>query len=133
MTRELSKPELLDLYRQMVLIRRFVEKSAELYAEGKIGVFLHLYIGEEAIAVGACKALHPTDHLFTAYRDHGWQRCRFAIKPGLTGWWQVNGRPQPMYEHVEYDIYYVDHRCMRLDLIILLCSARAILSGEGAV
>jgi lipopolysaccharide/colanic/teichoic acid biosynthesis glycosyltransferase len=63
----------------------------------------------------------------------GWQRRRFAVKPGLTGWWQVNGRPQPMYEHVDYDIYYVDHRCTRLDLIILLRTLRAILSGEGAV
>jgi pyruvate dehydrogenase E1 component subunit alpha len=75
-TKELSKPDLLELYRQMVLIRRFEEKSAELYSEGKIGGFLHLYIGEEAIAVGACKALHPTDHLFTAYRDHGWAIAR---------------------------------------------------------
>jgi TPP-dependent pyruvate/acetoin dehydrogenase alpha subunit len=43
----------------MVLIRRFEEKSAELYAEGKIGGFLHLYIGEEAIAVGACRRCIP--------------------------------------------------------------------------
>lgn len=76
MTKELSKDELLELYRQMVLIRRFEEKSAELYAEGKIGGFLHLYIGEEAIAVGACKALQPKDHLLTAYRDHGWAIAR---------------------------------------------------------
>jgi pyruvate dehydrogenase E1 component alpha subunit len=65
----------------MVLIRRFEEKSAELYAEGKIGGFLHLYIGEEAIAVGACQALRPTDHLFTAYRDHGWAIAR-GLDPG---------------------------------------------------
>jgi pyruvate dehydrogenase E1 component alpha subunit len=78
---ELSKPELLELYRQMALIRRFEEKSAELYSEGKIGGFLHLYIGEEAIAVGACKALRPTDHLFTAYRDHGWAIAR-GLDPG---------------------------------------------------
>lgn len=76
MTKELSKNELLEFYRQMVLIRRFEEKSAELYAEGKIGGFLHLYIGEEAIAVGGCKALRPTDHMFTAYRDHGWAIAR---------------------------------------------------------
>ncbi len=76
MAKELSRDDLLELYRQMVLIRRFEEKSAELYAEGKIGGFLHLYIGEEAIAVGACKALRPTDHLFTAYRDHGWAIAR---------------------------------------------------------
>lgn len=78
MAKELSKSELLDLYHRMVLIRRFEEKAAELYAEGKIGGFLHLYVGEEAIAVGGCKALKPTDHLFTAYRDHGW-----AISRGL--------------------------------------------------
>jgi len=74
--KELSKDELLEFYRQMVLIRRFEEKSSELYAEGKIGGFLHLYIGEEAIAVGACKALQPADHLLTAYRDHGWAIAR---------------------------------------------------------
>ncbi|MCX7670727.1 MAG: pyruvate dehydrogenase (acetyl-transferring) E1 component subunit alpha [Anaerolineae bacterium] len=79
MTKTLTDPELLELYRQMALIRRFEEKSAELYAEGKIGGFLHLYIGEEAIAVGSCKALLPTDHLLTAYRDHGW-----AIARGLS-------------------------------------------------
>ncbi|MCC7354323.1 MAG: pyruvate dehydrogenase (acetyl-transferring) E1 component subunit alpha [Anaerolineae bacterium] len=60
----------------MVLIRRFEEKSAELYTEGKIGGFLHLYIGQEAIATGACKALHKEDHLMTAYRDHGWAIAR---------------------------------------------------------
>jgi pyruvate dehydrogenase E1 component alpha subunit len=74
--KELSKEEYLELYRQMILIRLFEEKSAELYSEGKIGGFLHLYIGEEAIAVGACKALRPADHLLTAYRDHGWAIAR---------------------------------------------------------
>jgi pyruvate dehydrogenase E1 component alpha subunit len=73
---ELARDDLLDLYRQMVLIRRFEEKSAEFYSEGKIGGFLHLYIGEEAVAVGACKALRQEDHLFTAYRDHGWAIAR---------------------------------------------------------
>ncbi len=73
---ELAKDELLELYRQMALIRRFEEKSAELYGAGKIGGFLHLYIGEEAVAVGACKALRADDHLLTAYRDHGWAIAR---------------------------------------------------------
>lgn len=73
---ELSRDELLGLYRQMVLIRRFEEKSSELYTQGKIGGFLHLYIGEEAIAVGACAALGEGDHLLTAYRDHGWAIAR---------------------------------------------------------
>jgi len=74
--RALAKDELLELYRQMALIRRFEEKSAELYAEGKIGGFLHLYVGQEAIATGACQALGANDHLFTAYRDHGWAIAR---------------------------------------------------------
>jgi len=80
-SRELSPDELIELYRQMVLIRRLEEKSAELYTEGKIGGFLHLYIGEEAIATGACKALRPEDHLITAYRDHGWAIAR-GLDPG---------------------------------------------------
>lgn len=81
MTSELSHDELLELYRQMVLIRRLEEKSAELYAQGKIGGFLHLYIGEEAIAVGACKAMRAEDHLLTSYRDHGWAIAR-GLDPG---------------------------------------------------
>jgi pyruvate dehydrogenase E1 component alpha subunit len=75
-TKTLSHDELMEMYRQMVLIRRLEEKSAELYAQGKIGGFLHLYIGEEAIAVGAGKAMTEADHLLTAYRDHGWAIAR---------------------------------------------------------
>ncbi|MBZ0276995.1 MAG: pyruvate dehydrogenase (acetyl-transferring) E1 component subunit alpha [Anaerolineae bacterium] len=67
----LNKTTLLDWYRQMVLIRRFEEKCAELYQQGKIGGFLHLYIGQEATGVGAVAALRPQDHAITAYRDHG--------------------------------------------------------------
>ena len=74
MAKELTKEELLRLYREMVLIRRFEEKSAELYAEGKIGGFLHLYIGEEAIAAGACQALRderpPVDRLSRSRLGH---------------------------------------------------------------
>jgi pyruvate dehydrogenase E1 component alpha subunit len=55
----------------MVLIRRFEEKAAEAYALGKIGGFLHLYIGEEAVAVGATSALRPDDYVISAYREHG--------------------------------------------------------------
>lgn len=60
------------------------------------------------------------------------QQRRFAVKPGMTGWWQVNGRPQPMYEHAEYDLYYVEHRSLRLDLLILLRSIPAMIQGKGA-
>ena len=59
------------LYRQMLLIRRVEEESARGYAEGKIGGFLHLYIGQEAVAVGALAALRPDDYVITTYRDHG--------------------------------------------------------------
>jgi len=62
---------LAHLYRQMLLIRRVEEESARGYAEGKIGGFLHLYIGQEAVAVGALAALRPDDYVITTYRDHG--------------------------------------------------------------
>jgi len=73
-----NKDTLLDWYRQMVLIRRFEERCAELYQQGFIGGFLHLYIGQEATGVGAISALRPEDHAITAYRDHG-----IAIARGL--------------------------------------------------
>lgn len=67
----MDKEMLLDWYRQMVLIRLFEQRSAELYQQGKIGGFLHLYIGQEAVAVGSIAARQETDHIITAYRDHG--------------------------------------------------------------
>src|SRR5258708_14688203 len=65
-------------YRQMLLIRRCEEESARAYAQGKIGGFLHLYIGQEAVAVGACAALTPDDYVVGTYRDHG-----LAIAKGM--------------------------------------------------
>lgn len=67
----LNQEESLDAFRLMMLIRRFEEKCAELYAAGDIGGFLHLYIGQEAIAIAAKYALREDDNLITAYRDHG--------------------------------------------------------------
>lgn len=66
-----TRDELLGYYRQMYVIRRFEEESARAYAQGKIGGFLHLYIGQEAIAVGAAAALREGDYVFQTYRDHG--------------------------------------------------------------
>ena len=66
----MDKATLLDWYKQMVLIRRFEQKCAELYQLGKIGGFLHLYIGQEAVAVGSIGARREQDHVITAYRDH---------------------------------------------------------------
>ena len=59
------------LLREMLRIRRFEEKCAELYSAGKIRGFLHLYIGEEAVAVGAMRAFTPQDAILATYREHG--------------------------------------------------------------
>ena len=67
----MEQAEFLRLYQQMVVIRHLEEKCAELYQQGKIGGFLHLYIGQEATGVGAISARRPTDNVITAYRDHG--------------------------------------------------------------
>jgi len=67
----LNPETLIGLYRQMVLIRRFEEKAAEVYSAGKIGGFCHLYIGQEAVAVGSLSALRKDDYVMTSYRDHG--------------------------------------------------------------
>jgi len=61
----------LKLLDDMVRIRRMEEKSAELYGAGKIRGFLHLYIGEEAVGVGALHALRPEDNVVATYREHG--------------------------------------------------------------
>jgi pyruvate dehydrogenase E1 component alpha subunit len=63
--------ELKGYLRQMLLIRRFEEKAGEAYSLGKIGGFCHLYIGQEAVAVGSIAALRPDDYLISAYREHG--------------------------------------------------------------
>jgi pyruvate dehydrogenase E1 component alpha subunit len=68
-----------SLFRQMFLIRRLEEEAARAYASGKIGGFLHLYIGQEAVGVGAVAALRPEDYVVTTYRDHG-----IAIAKGMS-------------------------------------------------
>jgi pyruvate dehydrogenase E1 component alpha subunit len=70
-TAPVDRDHALALLRQMVLIRRFEEKSAELYTRGKIRGFLHLYIGEEAVAVGAMQAFTAADAIVATYREHG--------------------------------------------------------------
>ena len=67
----MKKEQQLDLYHQMVLIRRLEERGAELYQQGKIGGFMHLYIGQEAVSTGLIAAREPRDRVITAYRDHG--------------------------------------------------------------
>src|SRR5271156_1964383 len=67
----LHESQLLDLYRRMTLIRRFEEKTAEMYSRGKIAGFCHLYAGEEAVAVGSIYALYDKDYVVSTYREHG--------------------------------------------------------------
>ncbi len=74
----LSSEQLIEMYRQMVLIRDFEEKCQEMYTRAKIGGFLHLYVGQEGVAAGMMAALKPEDHIITHYRDHG-----HAIARGL--------------------------------------------------
>jgi pyruvate dehydrogenase E1 component alpha subunit len=61
---------LLDLYRQMALCRRFEEAAGRAYQQGKIRGFLHLYVGQEAVAVGAISGAAPTDYIVSTYREH---------------------------------------------------------------
>jgi pyruvate dehydrogenase E1 component alpha subunit len=78
---ELTREQLVGLLRQMMLIRRFEEKAAEMYARQRIAGFLHLYVGEEAIAVGAIAAVNDDDQLLVHYRDHGYALAR-GSNPG---------------------------------------------------
>jgi pyruvate dehydrogenase E1 component alpha subunit len=67
----LSREHLLDILRQMLRIRRFEEKCAELYTKERIRGFLHLYIGQEAVAVGVLRSLAENDTIIATYREHG--------------------------------------------------------------
>jgi pyruvate dehydrogenase E1 component alpha subunit len=75
----MEKQDHLQLYYEMVLIRLIEQHSAELYQQGKIGGFLHLYIGQEAVSTGLVAARQPQDRFITAYRDHG-----LAINCGIS-------------------------------------------------
>lgn len=75
-----DRETLVEILRQMVLIRRFEEKCAESYSLGKIGGFCHLYIGQEAVGVGAISALREDDYVLTSYREHG-QAIAKGISP----------------------------------------------------
>ncbi|HEY7349658.1 MAG TPA: pyruvate dehydrogenase (acetyl-transferring) E1 component subunit alpha [Ktedonobacterales bacterium] len=74
----LSREQLLGMYEEMLLIRRFEEKAAEEYTMGKIGGFMHLYIGQEALGVGAIATLGKEDKVISHYREHG-----HAISKGI--------------------------------------------------
>ncbi|MER2996687.1 pyruvate dehydrogenase (acetyl-transferring) E1 component subunit alpha [Pontibacter populi] len=78
----LTVEQVKKLLYQMILIRRFEEKSAEMYTKEKIRGFLHLYVGEEAVAVGVMQALRPEDNVLCTYREHGHALVR-GLAPGV--------------------------------------------------
>lgn len=76
----MTKDDLLEMYRRMVLIRKFEEKAEEMYKAGKIGGFLHLYEGQEAVGTGFISVLRDDDYIIAAYREHGQALAR-GIEP----------------------------------------------------
>ncbi len=74
-----NRETLLDYYHQMLLIRRFEEKTGEMYTKARIGGYCHLNLGEEATVVGFCSGLEPMDYVYTNYREHG-----YALGRGIT-------------------------------------------------
>ncbi|MDE3083618.1 MAG: pyruvate dehydrogenase (acetyl-transferring) E1 component subunit alpha, partial [Verrucomicrobiota bacterium] len=74
----LTPEQKIEFYRTMMRTRRFEERCLRSYQQGKIGGFLHLYIGQEAVAVGCRSVMQETDHMIAAYRDHG-----YAIAAGM--------------------------------------------------
>jgi pyruvate dehydrogenase E1 component alpha subunit len=89
----MTRDEALAQYRAMLLIRRFEERCAQVYVEGRIGGFLHLYIGQEAVAVGAMSLLRGDDYFITSYRDHGYALARGTDPRPLMAelWGKVGG------------------------------------------
>ena len=67
----MDKNRKVDAYKRMLLIRKFEDRASDLYAEGKLGGSVHLYSGEEAVAVGACWALRKDDYILSTHRGHG--------------------------------------------------------------
>jgi pyruvate dehydrogenase E1 component alpha subunit len=80
----LTNDDVIALFREMFLQRRFEERAAQMYQKGKFGGFLHLYIGQEAISSGTNFVLQPDDDIITAYRDHGFGLVRgISAKAGM--------------------------------------------------
>src|SRR5947209_10509078 len=75
-----DRDTLINYYHQMLLIRRFEEKTGEMYTRARIGGYCHLNLGEEATVIGFCTGLEPTDYVYTNYREHGYAIGR-GIKP----------------------------------------------------
>jgi lipopolysaccharide/colanic/teichoic acid biosynthesis glycosyltransferase len=103
-----------------------VGRALRRFSLDEIPNLVNVLRGDMAI-VGPRPTLEPQVDLYTAR-----QRRRLEVKPGLTGWAQVNGRAGiPWEERIELDVWYVDHRSLRLDLSILARTMRLLASGHG--
>ena len=105
----------------------------------RVGRFLRRYSLDELpqlinVIQGEMSLVGPRPELpWLVDRYEGWQRKRFAVPPGMTGWWQVSGRSDhAMHLHVEDDLYYIQNYSIWLDLRILWRTIGVVLSGEGA-
>ena len=83
---DVTKEELMGYHKQMVRIRRMETKASQMYTQKKIRGFCHLYIGQEAICVGAESSLTFKDAIITAYRDHAWHLTRVPPPPQVAHW-----------------------------------------------
>jgi len=112
----MEKSEYLELYRQMVLIRRLEETAAELYQKGEIGGFLHLYIGQEAVSTGIIAARKPQDHVITAYprpwRSHQCWNSRQYRNGRIVGksHWLLQGKRR-IHAHGRYLQEFLGRAC----------------------
>lgn len=105
----------------------------------RLGRFLRRYSLDELpqlvnVLKGDMSLVGPRPELpWLVDRYETWQRRRFAVPPGMTGWWQINGRSdRPMHLHVEDDLYYIRNYSLWLDIVILLKTVPVVLSGRGA-
>ncbi len=105
--RPTTKDELLPLYRQMLAIRRLEEASAKAYSSGKIGGFLHLIIGQEAVCVGATAAIEPEDYVVATYRDHGHAYARGVTARAIMA--EMYGKKTGVVKGLGGSMHFFDH------------------------
>ena len=115
------------------------EKRSDDLRVTRVGRFLRRWSIDELpqfwnVLVGDMSLVGPRPELAAYLKKYqAWQLRRFDVKPGLTGWWQIHGRKQPMHAHIDEDIYYVENASLRLDLVILWRTISAVIFGEGAI
>ena len=110
--RAYPKELVLRMFRSMYLIRRFEERAAQAYGQGKINGFCHLYIGQEAVAVGVTEAIQPKDYVITAYRDHGYALTRGADVGMVMAELFGRGTGYSKGKGGSMHIYDIEHNCL---------------------